>query len=106
MKTRIKSRLVRNTLIAIGAMALPLMASAATSSISVAFDKTELDNAQGQVRVYEQMKSASRKLCGSTNIQFTGSLEKSIGNDDCYDGTLTAAVERLNNDAITALHSE
>jgi len=106
MKTRIKSHLVRNTLIAVTVMTLPLLASASTSNISVAFDKTELDSVKGQERVYEKMKAASRKLCGSSNIQFTGSVDKSVGNDECYSGTLAAAVQRLDNDAITTLHSK
>jgi len=106
MKSPVNYRLVRNTLIAVTAMTLPLLASASSSNIRVAFNKTELDNVQGQERVYEKMKIASRKLCGSSNIQFTGSLETAIGNDECYEGTLTAAVQRLDNDAITALHSK
>ena len=106
MKSRINSRLVRNTLIAVAATALPLLASASTSSISVAFDKTDLDNARGQARVYEEMKSASRKLCGSSDRWTSGSLSQSVKVEECYSGTLTAAVQRLDNDAITALHSD
>jgi UrcA family protein len=99
----------RNTLLAVAvvsAMTLPLIASASTSNISVAFNKAELDSSQGQERLYARMKNASRQLCGSSNIQLTGSVDKTIANTECYDGTLTAAVHRLDNDAITALHSE
>lgn len=106
MKSRINSRLVRNALIAVAAMTLPMLVSASTSSISVAFDKTDLDNTRGQVRVYEEMKSASRKLCGSSNHWASGSLRQSIKIEECYSGTLTAAVQRLDNDAITSLHSD
>ena len=99
----------RNTLLAVAAvsaMTLPLIASASTSNISVAFNKAELDSAQGQERLYDRMKNASRKLCGSSNLQLTGSVNKTLGNTECYNGTLTAAVQRLDNDAITELHSE
>ena len=109
MKTTPNARSIRNTLmaaVAVSAMTLPLLASASASNISVAFDPSELNSAQGQERLYEKMKIASRKLCGSTSIQVTGSLSKSVGNSECYEGTLTAAVQRLNNDAITALHSQ
>ncbi len=105
MKTRINSRLIRNTLIAVTAMTLPLLASA-SPKLSVSFDKSELDNAQGQQRIYTQMKHASRKLCGTSNIQLTGSVDKTVANDECFAGTLTAAVQRLDNDAISALHAE
>ena len=109
MKTTPNARSIRNTLmaaVAVSAMTLPLLASASASNISVAFDPSELNSAQGQERLYEKMKIASRKLCGSTSIQVTGSLSKSVGNSECYEGTLTAAVQRLDNDAITALHSQ
>ncbi len=106
MKTRINARLIRNTLIAITAMSLPMLASASQSNISVSFNKSELQSTQGQERVYQQMKTASRKLCGTSNLHLTGSIEASVGNDECYNGTLTAAVQRLDNEAITALHAE
>ena len=104
MKTRINSRLIRNTLIAVTAITLPLLASA-SPNISVAFNKSDLQSTNGQERIYEQMKSASRKLCGSTNVQLTGSLEKTVSNNECFTGTLTAAVKRLDNEAISALHT-
>lgn len=109
MKTLPNARSIRNTMMAVAAvsaMALPLLASASTSNISVAFDKTELESTKGQERLYAKMKNASRKLCGSSNIQVTGSLSTSTANDECFEGTLTAAVQRLDNPAITALHSK
>ncbi len=106
MKTRIHSRLIRNTLIAVTAITLPMLASASQSNISVSFNKSQLENTQGQERVYQQMKTASRKLCGTSNVHLTGSVEESVGNNECYNGTLTAAVKRLDNEAISALHAE
>ena len=98
----------RNTLLAIAAvsaMTLPLIASASSSNIRVTFNQAELETTQGQQRLYEKMKRASQKLCGSSDILLTGSVDRSVGNSECYDGTLTAAVQRLDNDAITAIHS-
>jgi UrcA family protein len=54
--------------------------------------------------LYEQLKYESRRVCGSSNIRLTGSVERSVANDECYEGTLTAAVERVNDPAVTALH--
>lgn len=104
MKTRINTTVIRNTLIAVSAMTLPMLAIA-SPNISVSFSKAELENSQGQQRVYEQMKAASRKLCGSNSIQLTGSVDKTVANEECFEGTLTAAVRRLDNEAITALHT-
>ncbi len=91
MKTRINSRLIRNTLIAVTALSLPMFATA-SSNISVAFDKSELDSVNGQLRVYEKMKDASRELCGSPYAQVTGAAVKSINNDECFNGTLYQVV--------------
>jgi UrcA family protein len=104
MKTRINSRTIRNTLIAITAMTLPLMASA-SPNISVSFVKSDLESSQGQQRIYQQMKTASRDLCGDTSLNLTGSLAASRANESCYEGTLTAAVKRLDNEAISELHT-
>ena len=109
MKTLLIAHSIRNMLMvvaAVSAMTLPLFASASTSNINIAYDRTELDSTQGQERLYARMKSASRELCGSAQIRVTGSLDKSAGNEECFNGTLTAAVQRLDNSAITALHSE
>jgi hypothetical protein len=64
-----------------------------------------LNNIQGQERLYEELKIASRKLCNMPNIQVIGPLTKPTGNVECYQGTLAAAIERLDIDAITALHN-
>ena len=108
MKTLPNTHSIRNTIIAVAAVsaiALPLLASASTPNISVAYDKTELRSTQGQLRVYARLQNASRELCGESNILLAGgSLGRSVANEECYAGTLTAAVERLDNDAITALH--
>lgn len=105
MKTTPIARSIRNSLmavVAVSAMTLPLLASASTPQISVSFNTANLNTVSGQERVYEQMKIAARKLCGPTN---TRSLNKSVTNAKCYDGTLTAAVQRLDNDSISAIHS-
>ena len=108
MKTPHNSRSIRNTVFAFAAAAAlvsPFAAPASTSSITIAFDKSELDSEQGQVRIYDEMKSASRKLCGSTDVRSSGSLSQSAKNEKCYTGTLTAVVDRLGNDSVTALHT-
>jgi len=109
MNTFFKSHSNRWTLLGVAAvftMALSLLASASTSNISIAFEPAELDSAKGQERLYVRMKNASRQLCGTSSIQISASLAQSVADEECFDGTLTAAVQRLDNAAITALHSE
>ena len=112
MKALPKARFIHHTLIAVAAVtvvAIPLFASAsakdATPQIKVAFQETELKTSWGRQNVYEKMQDASRKLCGSSNVRLTGSMSRAAGNKECYEGTLTAAVERLDNDAISELHN-
>jgi len=92
--------------VVVSAMALPLISSASTSNIKISFDRTELDNIRGQERLYEELKDASRELCGSTDVRTSGSLSQSAKNEKCYTGTLTAVVNRLGDESIIALHSQ
>ena len=83
------------------AMTLPLLASASVPSISVTFDKRDLKTSHGVKNIYAHMQDAARDLCGSSNVR---SLSMARANAECYEGTLTAAVERLDISEITALH--
>lgn len=108
MKTILKTRSIRNTLMvlaAVSAITLPMMASASTANVSIAYDKSELESVKGQKRLYAKLKNASLELCGSTEERITGSLTGAVENTECYEGTLTAAVKRLDHPAITALHT-
>jgi len=109
MKTLTKTHSARTLFLAftaIAVMTMPLVVSASSSNIVISYDKTELKNPRGQKIVYQRLQNASRELCGSSEILLTGSLMRSAGIQECYEGTLTAAVQRLDNPAITALHSE
>ncbi len=114
MNTLSTARTIRNTIISVAAvstMALPLFASASVSNnaggaVNVVYNKADLVSTANQEDLYARLQDASRKICGSSNIIITGSLRRSVGNTECYNGTLTAAVERLDNAAITALHNQ
>ena len=110
MEFFLNARSIRNTFIAatlLTAMTLPLLASAAAvSEISIRYDETRLEKPYGPEDLYNKMKYASRKLCGSTDIRIAGSLRNSIKNAECFDGTLDAAVQRVDNPALTALHTK
>ena len=113
MKALLKARSIRNTLISAAAasvMTLPLLASASAinntdSDVRITYEKTELASTRGQTGLYARLKDASRKICGSSNIRITGSLQNSAVKAQCYNETLTAAVERVGNPEITALHN-
>lgn len=114
MKTLPTARTIRTTIIslaAVAAMALPLFASAAVNNIAdgavgIVYNKADLVSPSSHEELYARLQQASRNICGSPNIIATGSLRRSVGNKDCYNGTLTAAVERLGNAEVTALHNQ
>jgi UrcA family protein len=91
------------------AIATPLLAAAPNGQghkpiTTVSYDKTNLANPQAQAELYARLKEESRKICGSSDIIMTGSVERSVNNDECYEGTLAAAVQRLDDPGVTALH--
>ena len=107
MKTFLNARSIRKTLMAITvvtAMTLPLLVFASVPSISVTFDKRDLNTSQGVKNIYAQIQGAARDLCGLNNFHLPNTMSKRRGNAKCYEGTLTAAVERLDIPEITALH--
>ena len=93
---------------AISTVAVPLFVSAAIKQD--AERKSILYSADaGQVAstpegLYERLKDQSRKICGSDDLILTGSIERVVGNRSCYEGTLNAAVERLDDPAVKNLH--
>jgi len=113
MKTLPTARTIRTTIIsvaAVAAMALPLFASAAANNtadgaVGIEYNKANLISPASHEELYARLQQASRNICGSSNIIATGSLRRSVGNTECYNGTLTAAVERLGNAEVTALHN-
>ena len=105
---------IRKTMIFMAALALfsvPLMVSAGNSQASApnaTLLKTERVNvvSNDSEAVYHELKSKSHKVCGSSDLRITGGLMFSRKVEECYEGTLTAAVHRLDNPAVTELHFE
>jgi UrcA family protein len=113
VKTKSTARTISHALlsiIAVIAISIPLLASAATnqtgkSKTSILYSKQDLNNSTDQEILYAKLKDASRDMCGSSHLHRTGSVERSSENNECFEGTLTAAVERLNNPQVTAIHN-
>lgn len=97
------------TVAAVAAMAIPLFASATVAgdlerATTISYDRSANGAANGPEALYERLKTASRKMCGSDDLLVTGSIQRAAGNAACYEGTLDAAVKRLDDPAVTALH--
>jgi len=99
---------VRHTLLsaaAIAALAFPLLGSASVlDAPKASVGSLDLSDTSDQQELYERLQDQSRKVCGSTNLHITGSVERSAGNEACYQETLGVAVERVNNAGIQELH--
>jgi len=109
MNTTLNARTIKQALvsaIAISVTALPLMASAGDKHSGIFYTQQNLDNTTDQEILYAKLKDASREICGSSSLQVTGSIERVSANQECYEGTLTAAVERLNNSKVKELHQQ
>jgi len=109
MNTKFNARPLKQAFIsaiAVSLITLPLLASAAGGNSGFFGDKENLDKTTNQEILYAKLKQASRAKCGSSNLQVTGSVERVQANDECYEGTLTTAVERLNNTKVKELHEQ
>lgn len=123
MKTFLAVRSIRNSLIsaaAVSALTVPLMA-VASLKVDEGFDinyetggpgsisdrtSSRKEESPGEQNLYQRLKIASRKLCGSTSHRITRSLAQSVSNAECYDESLATAVDRLGNPAVTELHNK
>jgi hypothetical protein len=97
------------SLTALAMLSLPLISSAAATTSNDA--NQSLLNSEWQPvidhnseAVYGKLKMKSRDLCGSSDLRIAGGIQKSREIDQCYRGTLTAAVQRLDNPEVTSLH--
>ena len=111
MKETFQNRPVHNALILAVTVSVLLVAPLASASVSrhhAGLSKTglkTLDINQTEY-VYDMLRTASRNICGSSNLSVTGSLERSIANKQCFEGTLDAAVKRLKNPEVSELHRQ
>ena len=107
MNSKLSANSVKKTIvsaIAISMITLPLLASAGGNAAGIFYSKENLKNSTDQEMLYEKLKDTSRDICGSSNLRLTGSVERASGNEECYQGTLNAAVERLGNAEVAKLH--
>ena len=107
------TRKLRNSMLSLAVVAtisLPLIASAAVAGNSETYQS--LLNAEPRQyaskkpeTLYIRLQDLSHDVCGSSDLRISGDLSHSREIDNCYQGTLTAAVVRLNNPEVTELHS-
>ena len=112
VKTLSTAHTLRNSvvsLIAVAAFSLPLISSAAAASGNHANRSLLNSEWQPEIQndansVYGKLKAESREVCGSSDRRIAGGVRRSQKVDQCYEGTLTAAVQRLDDPEVTELH--
>jgi len=112
VKTLSTAHTIRNSvvsLIAVATLSLPLISSAAATTDSS--PNRSLLNSEWQPEVqndansvYGKLKAETKEVCGSSDRRVTGGLRRSQQVEQCYDETLTAAVQRLDDSEVAELH--
>jgi len=112
MSTNFTARIVRNSifsLAAVVAISVPVAVSAgSTDSVegnrSLLNAEWKLEVSNEPEAVYGKLQDKSYEVCGSPSRQITGDLRRSAEINECYEGTLEAAVLRLDDAEVIALH--
>ncbi len=109
-----ESNVIRTILVTavVTVMAIPAIAGATPSfneadraAVRVSYADLNLSNAAGLATLYARLKSASLAVCGSRSLIKAGSLEQLAKNKRCYEGALSKAVARIDNDKLSELHA-
>ena len=92
-------------------LSLPLTALAAspshidTAKVNVSFADLNIDNAAGAKILYARLQRASQEVCGIGSNVDVRSLTETRKARACYDKALSAAVEKIDSDALTNIHN-
>ena len=87
------------------AAASPFINEANRTAVRVSYADLDLSNEAGLATLYARLRSASLAVCGSRSLIEAGSLGRLAENRRCYEGALSKAVARINNDKLSELHA-
>ena len=76
--------------------------SARADGIAVSYSQSELASTADAERLYRKLRQASRKACGLDGGFLNLSEQQRA--KKCYEETLTAVVQKINQPMLTALH--
>lgn len=80
------------------------------TALTVDLSDIDMTNDKGVTAAYVRLKDAAGKVCGSKNSYGTGATieprENSQGYTTCIDKALNGVVQSINNDKLTALHTQ
>jgi UrcA family protein len=104
-----KSLLATIVVVALGA---PAIVSASNMNevedvfIRVSYADLNVENEKGAQSLYRRLKHASKQACNfHGGLSSAGSLNRLMETRRCYRETLSAAVEKIDNEMVTNLHN-
>ena len=107
------SRRLRGTVSAIliaGLLVAPAVVLAASNRIDDittkgSYNDLDIRSEAGAKELYDRLKQASEEACDLRSSMLQGSMTAASKARKCYRKTLSAAVEKIDSDALTDIHS-
>jgi len=75
------------------------------TSKKVTYADLNLDKEAGAIVLYQRLQIAARQVCGGRTLALKGSLREAAEKNACYQDTLDAAVNRIDNQTVNDLHA-
>ena len=106
-----KNRNLFVSLLAVTGIALPATGFAAAPtqfgdvSVRVSYADLDIESKAGARVLYTRLKRASEEVCGIKPHVINGSLAETLKARICYRDTLEASIEKIDSDALTAIHA-
>ncbi len=103
-----KSLLATIIVVALGA---PTIASADAKSdlqgvsVKVSYADPNLEKQAGAKALYRRLQQASKQACGFRGLKIAGTVKRMAETQRCYRETLSAAVEKVDNELLTQIHN-
>lgn len=74
-------------------------------SITVNYEDLNIQSNAGARTLYARLKQASENVCGVGSIQQLGSISRVSNAKNCYQEALSEAVDNIDSEALSKLHS-
>ena len=74
-------------------------------SATVNFADLNLETEAGAKVLYRRLQRASKEVCGVTTLKNAGTISRLQKAQNCYRETLSNAVEKIDNDNLTRIHT-
>ena len=108
MRHRVLKTVVLASLVALGAPSLTMAASPSyldEGTIKVAYGDLNIDTVAGAKTLYARIERAAKTGCDFRSYTELGSIRRFNESRTCYEKHITAAVSRINSEALTKVHN-